>query len=71
MFALHGVVQQNRDNMTYEKMSRALRHYYKLNVIKKERGQKLLFRSVPPNACLLNLRLNSHIYHHCLFSARY
>lgn len=36
--------QKNRDNMTYEKMSRALRHYYKLNVIKKERGQKLLFR---------------------------
>lgn len=32
--------------MTYEKMSRALRHYYKLNVIKKERGQKLLFRSL-------------------------
>lgn len=36
---------QNRENMTYEKMSRALRHYYKLNIIKKERGQKLLFRS--------------------------
>ncbi|XP_043973253.1 transcription factor ETV6-like isoform X3 [Gambusia affinis] len=35
---------KNRDNMTYEKMSRALRHYYKLNIIQKERGQKLLFR---------------------------
>ncbi|XP_049610708.1 transcription factor ETV7 isoform X1 [Syngnathus scovelli] len=35
---------KNRDNMTYEKMSRALRHYYKLNIIKKEHGQKLLFR---------------------------
>ncbi|XP_029361584.1 transcription factor ETV7 isoform X1 [Echeneis naucrates] len=35
---------KNRNNMTYEKMSRALRHYYKLNIIKKERGQKLLFR---------------------------
>lgn len=35
---------QNRMNMTYEKMSRALRHYYKLNIIKKEPGQKLLFR---------------------------
>ncbi|NXL67142.1 ETV7 factor, partial [Chordeiles acutipennis] len=35
---------KNRMNMTYEKMSRALRHYYKLNIIKKERGQKLLFR---------------------------
>nr|XP_020472140.1 transcription factor ETV7-like isoform X3 [Monopterus albus] len=35
---------KNRHNMTYEKMSRALRHYYKLNIIKKERGQKLLFR---------------------------
>ncbi|XP_072801218.1 transcription factor ETV7 isoform X1 [Vicugna pacos] len=36
---------KNRVNMTYEKMSRALRHYYKLNIIKKEPGQKLLFRS--------------------------
>ncbi|XP_031422411.1 transcription factor ETV7 isoform X2 [Clupea harengus] len=36
--------QKNRVNMTYEKMSRALRHYYKLNIIKKEPGQKLLFR---------------------------
>ncbi|XP_075578383.1 transcription factor ETV7 isoform X1 [Pelecanus crispus] len=35
---------KNRMNMTYEKMSRALRHYYKLNIIKKEPGQKLLFR---------------------------
>ncbi|XP_058032033.1 transcription factor ETV7 isoform X2 [Ahaetulla prasina] len=35
---------KNRRNMTYEKMSRALRHYYKLNIIKKETGQKLLFR---------------------------
>ncbi|XP_076874944.1 transcription factor ETV7 isoform X2 [Brachyhypopomus gauderio] len=35
---------KNRANMTYEKMSRALRHYYKLNIIKKEMGQRLLFR---------------------------
>lgn len=35
---------QNCVNMTYEKMSRALRHYYKLNIIRKEPGQKLLFR---------------------------
>ncbi|XP_008316133.1 transcription factor ETV7 isoform X1 [Cynoglossus semilaevis] len=35
---------KNRKHMTYEKMSRALRHYYKLNIIKKEQGQKLLFR---------------------------
>ncbi|KAL0622580.1 Transcription factor ETV7 [Plecturocebus cupreus] len=35
---------KNRVNMTYEKMSRALRHYYKLNIIKKEPGQKHLFR---------------------------
>ncbi|XP_064029876.1 transcription factor ETV7 isoform X3 [Pogoniulus pusillus] len=33
-----------RANMTYEKMSRALRHYYKLNIIRKEPGQKFLFR---------------------------
>ncbi|XP_046306629.1 transcription factor ETV7 isoform X2 [Marmota monax] len=36
--------RQNRVNMTYEKMSHALRHYYKLNIIRKEPGQKLLFR---------------------------
>lgn len=35
---------QNRTNMTYEKMSRALRHYYKLNILRKEPGQRLLFR---------------------------
>uniref|UniRef100_A0A5F4VW76 Transcription factor ETV6 n=1 Tax=Callithrix jacchus TaxID=9483 RepID=A0A5F4VW76_CALJA len=35
---------KNQMNMTYEKMSRALRHYYKLNIIKKEPGQKLLFQ---------------------------
>ncbi|XP_041111304.1 transcription factor ETV6-like isoform X2 [Polyodon spathula] len=34
---------KNRTNMTYEKMSRALRHYYKLNIIRKEPGQRLLF----------------------------
>lgn len=42
---LKNLILQRRDNMTYEKLSRALRHYYKLNIIKKERGQKLLFRS--------------------------
>ncbi|ELK33807.1 Transcription factor ETV7 [Myotis davidii] len=40
---------KNRVNMTYEKMSRALRHYYKLNIIRKEPGQKLLFRK--PRGC--------------------
>ncbi|XP_061570738.1 transcription factor ETV6 [Cololabis saira] len=35
---------KNRTNMTYEKISRALRHYYKLNIIRKEPGQRLLFR---------------------------
>ncbi|XP_056305774.1 transcription factor ETV7 isoform X2 [Danio aesculapii] len=39
---------KNRANMTYEKMSRALRHYYKLNIIKKETGQRLLFRIFRP-----------------------
>lgn len=52
---LHDVLSflQNRDNMTYEKMSRALRHYYKLNIIKKERGQKLLFRSLSLSFCFV------------------
>lgn len=63
---------QNRDNMTYEKMSRALRHYYKLNIIKKERGQKLLFRSLCLSSLSLSFSLfpkpNIHIYGHPLFS---
>ncbi|XP_053459465.1 transcription factor ETV7 isoform X1 [Nycticebus coucang] len=54
---------KNQVNMTYEKMSRALRHYYKLNIIKKEPGQKLLFRflktpgrmSQDKNSCLEQL----------------
>lgn len=65
------VVQQHRENMTYEKMSRALRHYYKLNIIKKERGQKLLFRSLCPlflSFCLLSF-LSTHMNTYCcLFS---
>lgn len=43
-FSLPPLNKQNRTNMTYEKMSRALRHYYKLNIIRKEPGQRLLFR---------------------------
>ncbi|XP_069802211.1 transcription factor ETV7 isoform X2 [Dendropsophus ebraccatus] len=35
---------KNRPNMTYEKMSRALRQYYKINLLKKESGKKLSFR---------------------------
>ena len=35
---------KNRKNMTYEKMSRALRYYYKMNIILKEPGKKLTYR---------------------------
>ncbi|XP_073443421.1 transcription factor ETV7-like [Dendrobates tinctorius] len=35
---------KNRPNMTYEKMSRALRQYYKISLLKKESGKKLTFR---------------------------
>ncbi|XP_039394819.1 transcription factor ETV7 isoform X2 [Mauremys reevesii] len=45
---------KNRVNMTYEKMSRALRHYYKLNIIKKEPGQKLLFRFLKSHGEILH-----------------
>lgn len=71
-FMLCNLAQQNRDNMTYEKMSRALRHYYKLNVIKKERGQKLLFRCLflRHSSPLWFLQKESYfIRHHCLLSA--
>ncbi|XP_043572244.1 transcription factor ETV6-like [Chiloscyllium plagiosum] len=49
-------LQQNRTNMTYEKMSRALRHYYKLNIIKKEPGQRLLFRFMKTPDEIVNSR---------------
>lgn len=45
---------KNRANMTYEKMSRALRHYYKLNIIRKEPGQKLLFRFLKSHGEILH-----------------
>lgn len=50
--------QKNRVNMTYEKMSRALRHYYKLNIIKKEAGQKLLFRFLKTPQEIMQSRLD-------------
>ncbi|XP_038235600.1 transcription factor ETV7 isoform X3 [Dermochelys coriacea] len=49
---------KNRVNMTYEKMSRALRHYYKLNIIKKEPGQKLLFRFLKSHGEILHDKSN-------------
>ncbi|KAG8589617.1 hypothetical protein GDO81_006462 [Engystomops pustulosus] len=37
---------KNRPKMTYDKMSRALRQYYKINLLKKESGKKLAFRFI-------------------------
>uniref|UniRef100_A0A8C4Q0Q6 ETS variant transcription factor 7 n=1 Tax=Eptatretus burgeri TaxID=7764 RepID=A0A8C4Q0Q6_EPTBU len=53
---------KNRVNMTYEKMSRALRHYYKLNIIKKEPGQKLLFRFLKSPEEILQCK-GDRLYH--------
>ncbi|XP_052271597.1 transcription factor ETV6-like isoform X2 [Dreissena polymorpha] len=36
--------QKNRSNMTYEKLSRALRYYYRMNIIKKVPGKRLTYR---------------------------
>ena len=36
--------QKNRSNMTYEKLSRALRYYYRMNIIKKVQGKRLTYK---------------------------
>ncbi|XP_055997345.1 transcription factor ETV7-like isoform X20 [Ostrea edulis] len=36
--------QKNRTNMTYEKLSRALRYYYRMNIIKKVSGKRLTYK---------------------------
>lgn len=42
--------QKNRTNMTYEKLSRALRYYYRMNIIKKVSGKRLTYKFMqPPN----------------------
>ncbi|XP_022106330.1 uncharacterized protein LOC110987686 isoform X2 [Acanthaster planci] len=43
-FAKMWGLQKNRTNMTYEKVSRALRYYYKTDIIAKVPGQKLTYR---------------------------
>lgn len=40
--------QKNRTNMTYEKLSRALRYYYRMNIIKKVPGKRLTYRFLQP-----------------------
>ncbi|XP_053384034.1 uncharacterized protein LOC123535753 isoform X2 [Mercenaria mercenaria] len=44
--------QKNRTNMTYEKLSRALRYYYRMNIIKKVQGKRLTYRFLQPPSCI-------------------
>lgn len=37
-------IQKKRKNMTYDKLSRALRYYYSRNVLKKVDGQRLTYK---------------------------
>ena len=39
-------VRKNKQNMTYDKLSRALRYYYDKNIIRKVMGQKFMYRFV-------------------------
>ncbi|KAA0187582.1 hypothetical protein HAZT_HAZT007787 [Hyalella azteca] len=38
-------LRKNKNNMNYDKLSRALRYYYDKNIIKKVLGQKFVYRS--------------------------
>ena len=39
-------VQKKRKNMTYDKLSRALRYYYSKNILRKVDGQRLTYKFV-------------------------
>ena len=39
-------LRKNKNNMNYDKLSRALRYYYDKNIIKKVLGQKFVYRFV-------------------------
>lgn len=41
-------IQKNRTNMTYEKLSRALRYYYRMDIIEKVPGRRLTYRFMRP-----------------------
>ncbi|XP_077437889.1 ETS domain-containing protein Elk-1 [Vanacampus margaritifer] len=46
-------LRKNKNNMNYDKLSRALRYYYDKNIIKKVSGQKFVYRFVSqPDPCL-------------------
>ncbi|XP_056278166.1 ETS domain-containing protein Elk-1 isoform X2 [Pseudoliparis swirei] len=46
-------LRKNKNNMNYDKLSRALRYYYDKNIIKKVSGQKFVYRFVSqPDASL-------------------
>ncbi|XP_034392258.1 ETS domain-containing protein Elk-3 [Cyclopterus lumpus] len=48
-------LRKNKNNMNYDKLSRALRYYYDKNIIKKVSGQKFVYRFVSqPDAPLAN-----------------
>ncbi|ELT92079.1 hypothetical protein CAPTEDRAFT_136524, partial [Capitella teleta] len=39
-------LRKNKQNMNYDKLSRALRYYYDKNIIKKVMGQKFVYKFV-------------------------
>lgn len=60
--AHHWGLRKNKQNMNYDKLSRALRYYYEKNIIRKVLGQKFVYRFVSfPKVIKTETKIPFHI----------